>query len=216
MTDKRRASRGCTHEPYPCCGAEPGAYGRPKGTICRDCESLIADGMAARAAAATAQEAGQRQVFRWTSQKHGWPRFYGAGCQWPAGDGLDDALVDAFWQLVTLVADPAPADTPRDSPKYEMVARAWSKGKERQYLPWPMVLSEGGYGSWSFEQLVLLPANVQQALDTLHQAIKAALGGVYQEGKERGGSALLRLASGELSLQDFDDTLRPAESKKHR
>jgi hypothetical protein len=69
---------------------------------------------------------------------------------------------------------------------------------ERHYLPWQWVLSNPkrtGYSpSWQFETLVLMNPAARDAVDKLFAAINLALSAVYQEGKERGGSALMQLA----------------------
>lgn len=220
--EKRRASRGCTHDPWPCCGTEPGSYGRPKEGICKDCQALIEEGKAARQKAAVAKDAGELRVFNWTSVDYGWPRFYKADCQFPHTPDFHEQLGDAFFAVVNAVSQAAPADTPHQSPKYEMVARTYGDGgKERRYLPWPWVVSEKGHhDSWSFGIRVLMNPAVQQALDHLHKQISAALGGVYHEGKQRGASLLHGLVTGELSQADFDDGLlssaEQAEQRKAR
>lgn len=223
---KRRASAGNTHDPWPCCGTEAGSYGRQKNTICKDCADLITEGKAARAAATAAKEAGSLEIFGWTTADYGWPRFYGNDAQFPHrfevdGERVDvhERLGDAFWHLVNMISQPAPADTPHQSPKYEMRKRTWGgPTSERHYLPWPMVLSGPNRGSggsdWQFHQLILMNPAARDAVDKLHQAINLALGAVYQEGKERGGSALLSLAKGELSLGDFDDAIKPPAGRR--
>jgi hypothetical protein len=225
MSEKRRASAGNTHDPWPCCGSEAGTYGRRKNAICKACAALIEEGKAARAAATAAKDAGGLDVFGWSSADYGWPRFYGNDAQFPHrfevdGERVDvhDQLGDAFWHLVNTISQPAPADTPRHSPKYEMRKWSGSDKAERHHLPWPWVLSspkrQGYSPSWQFEILVLMNPAARDAVDKLFTAINLALSAVYQEGKERGGSALMQLARGELSLADFDDALKPAEKRR--
>ncbi len=225
--ERRRASAGNTHDPWPCCGTEAGRYGRPKGTICKDCGDLIAEGKAARAAATAAKEAGGLDVFGWTTADYGWPRFYGNDAQFPHGFEVDgervdvhDHLGDAFWHLVNTISQPAPADTPNHSPKYEMRKRTWGgPTAERHYLPWPMVLSEGkrsSTSSWQFHQLVLMNPAARDAVDKLHQAINLALEAVFQEGKRTGRSLLQGLATGDVKMADFDDALLTRQQRRER
>jgi hypothetical protein len=205
-----------TRDPYDCCGkAAEKSYGRQKGKICEECAGLITDGKVARATLAEQSLA----VYQWTSADYGWPRFYKTDVRFPhtlQHGNLHDELAKAFWALVNRVAVDAPADTPRHAPTYTMRKR-WSGGKEleRSYDPWPKVLSAEGTNrdSWSFEKLVLLSPATREALDLLHQTIGVALAGVYLQGKEEGGSVLHQLASGTLSLQDFDDALLTSEQR---
>jgi len=80
--ERRRASRGNTHDPFDCCGKEAPSYGRPKGTICRDCRALIDEGTAARKNIPQ-----DRRPFIWTKVSHGWPQFYGSGTGIPSDAG---------------------------------------------------------------------------------------------------------------------------------
>ena len=211
----RRLSPGMTRDPFDCCGKAPGDYGRRKGTICETCAGLIADGKVARAKLAESELA----VYRWTEAEHGWPRFYGSDCRFPHGEkDLHREMADAFWALVNRLAVDAPADTPHHAPTYTMRQNNWNRQLERSYDPWPTVVSDPGhsYDSWSFAKLVLLPPATRDALDRLHQTIKAALGGVYRHGKAEGTSVLFGLAEGTLSLQDFDDALLTADERKAR
>lgn len=213
--ERRRASAGNTHEPFDCCGKEAGAYGRPKGKICNDCWALIEEGKVARAKAAERAEAGLVAVYGWTTADYGWPRFYGADARFPHSSPADDELVAAFYGLVNALVQPAPADTPRHSPNYEMRTSSWDRTKkERHHHPWPMVLDEKG--EWQFSQLVLMNPAARDAVNRLHQAILAALGAVYNHGKTLGGSVLQQLACGELSMADFDESLLTAEQRAER
>jgi hypothetical protein len=203
-----------TREPYDCCGtAADEQHGRQKGKICEECAGLITDGRVARATLAETDLA----VYQWTSTDYGWPRFYGADAHFPSQGDLDDALAKAFWALVNRVAVDAPADTPHHAPTFTIKKR-WDGQMEKTYDPWPKVLSAGGTRreSWSWEKLVLLPPATRDTLDQLHQTIEAALAGVYQQGKGEGGAVLFQLASGTLSLQDFDEALLTSAERAER
>lgn len=197
MNAKRRAAAGNTHDPWPCCQAEVGIYGRPKGTICRDCRSLIDEGKAARNAIGP-----DLTPYTWTKVRHGWPRFYGSGARIPSQ--IHDVLGDSFFDLVQLITRPAPANTPWHPPGD--VNEGWPK-----VLSHEISRSDAWMPGWRC--LILADPKAVAVLDALHWAILAALEAVYAEGKERGGSALFGLASGELSLNDFDETLNPRKDR---
>lgn len=203
MTAPRyRARPGCTHEPWPCCGTEADMFGRPRGTICGACRHLIAEGVAARERAAAEGLA----VYRWTERSWSWPRFLGLG-------GLSterhDQLSEAFHQLAARLTRPAPADTPRDSPAMGPAYRD-HRGETRQDpVPWPRLVEpppgtpEYRQGSWDWGCLVLAEPATREALQALYAAIGGALRDAHAGGLDRGRSALLQLAAGELSLSDF-------------
>lgn len=195
---KSRASRGHTHDPWPCCGSDAGEYGRPKGGICLACTALIKEGRAARQRLADEGLA----VYKWTTAHYIDARF-------PGFDESHDRLTRAFFDLVNTITHPAPADTPRENPEKWRMGR-WSDGtRRREYEPWPWLVL--GKGEWSWHTLVLAKPSDVERLRTLHAAILSALDAMYHEGKHRGSSALLSLASGEVGLQEFEQaTLRKA------
>jgi hypothetical protein len=207
--ERRRAGRGNTHEPFECCGKEAGPYGRPKATLCQECADLIREGKAARA------RVPQDLVpYAWTSVDYGWPAFYGTGAA--LDSDVHRRLTTAFWTLVNAVTVPAPGDTPDLDPEH--LGEPDRRTGERRPLPWPRILSVKGHShdSWSWYRLILARPDVQAALDAVHQAILAALSAAWDKGKERGGSALHGLASGEISLTDFEDTLKPEAERRRR
>ena len=215
MSEKRRAARGYTHDAYDCCGAEPeSSYGRPKNRICDDCAALIAEGKASRAAKAAMTDA---EVRSWPERAYAWPRFYENGGARGLCTETHDRLAQAFWELVNVVTTEAPGDTPHESPVTEPHKR-WDGVMEERNLPWPHMLSTKGqsYDSWSFLKLRLVDPAVAAALDALHIAATLALNEAFQTGKERGGSVLLGLASGETSLSDFEQAMLPPEQRKRR
>jgi len=189
-----RASRGYTHDPWPCCGKDSGSKrGRPKQGICWDCKQLIADGQLWRNQQNAKPGLG---LFTWTSTNYGWPRFYGARCEWPNHghpESQRHVLENAFFALANLLVD---------TPGGDMLT-AW--GSPRSGERAPFLLSDRGHDSWSWSRTVMARKDVQAALDGLHQAIRDALGLVYLEGKERGSRLLVQLANGEKTLADFED-----------
>jgi len=191
---RRRASAGNTHEPFPCCGKEAGTYGRLKGTICLECRDLIREGAAARKALPASLD-----VYAWTAANYSWPAFYGTGANLP-GD-VHDRLKVAFWTLINKITTPAPANTP-----------SRPDGGE-----WPKFLTGGTGQHWDhcWRTLVLAEPSLRAAVDDTYQTIWAALAAAHHAGKKRGGSALFGLASGELSLSDFEEaTLPPREQRR--
>jgi hypothetical protein len=204
--ERRRASRGNTHEPFDCCGKEAGPYGRPKGTICRECRTLIEEGKAAR-------ERIDKGLapYVWTSTDYGWPQFYGTGADLPSD--VHKALALAFWTLANRITVPAPADTPTSSP---VLGEPDRRTGERRPLPWPRLLSVSGlsHDSWSWATFVLGNPDTVEALDNLHRGIRVALGAAYDRGRKLGGNALMRLAEGSLALDDFDATISGKDGRR--
>lgn len=202
---KRRAWRGHTHDPWPCCGKPPdGSSGRPKDGICRDCQQLIEEGKAARAATAAKKDL---VPFHWTERDYGFPGYYSSEYRFPNTGDHHDQLKAAMFNLVNAAATPAPGDTPRLSPNYTMRPSYMNPSKmERDYAAWPMVLTvKTDHNSWSWDKLVLMPEALRNAIDQMDQTVRAVLGAVFQEGKERGSSLLHQLASGEKTLADFEE-----------
>lgn len=213
--DKRRAAKGCTHEPYECCGKEPeSGYGRRKGQICGECRSLIEDGRRFR----SEKKQQELEVFGWTSRDYAFPGYYGDyDFGYENGRDVRDDLEKALFELVNVVAIDAPGDTPRQSPAYEM-RKYVGHGPQRHHLPWPYVLTvpPHNHDSWSWGRLVLINPAIRNAIDKLDQKIRAALTHAYNSGKQNGGSILRQLASGDMSLTDFEDGLVPREERERR
>lgn len=216
MEPKQRASRGNTHEPYDCCKKPPDSrWGRPKGSICRECTALIADGRAANERAQSQQAAGGQGVYQWTTQDYGWPRYYGIEARFDnsvSGNAAHERLARALYDLVNLASEPAPATTDRLSPKLgEPYRDTWGHGikakkTKRDQLPWPFFLSvkTDRSDAWTWHALVVASPALREAIDELDKAIRHALERVYAQGKQDGRNLLLGLASGEVSIVDFE------------
>ena len=204
MTEKRRCSPGYTHDPYPCCGTDGGPYGRQKNCICRDCSALIEEGKRARGLL----NAAAPEVRTWTERDWGFPGYYG-DWEWPhalhhGGLDLHHNLRAAIFKMVNAVVQPAPGDTPSSVPTK----------KSTDYTPWPNFLSQKENGTcYDWRILVTVDPSVRAAIDAVDQAIRAALGGVYLEGKERGSASLLQLATGEMSMTDFEEAIKPRKER---
>lgn len=206
--ERRRASRGNTHDPYECCGADAGPYGRRKGTICDACKQLIQDGKALRDQVARAKGDGALAVFTFHERDYAMVGYYGLGVPDVDRDGkrrdMQRELQAAMFALVHAVATPAPATTPSSQPS-----------KPSDYKPWPNVLSES-QRDCDWRTLVLLPPATRAAIDALDQAIRETLAATYLAGKAKGRSVLQGLASGDVSVADFDDALLTSEERAER
>lgn len=209
--EKRRAARGYTHDPYECCGASGGPYGRPKGRICDDCKKLIADGKAAREKAAAEREAGAMQPYRYHEARWAAPHYYGYGV--PKGDAeendldamgrpldLENALQAAIYELTHAVSEPAPATTP------PYAGEDWNE-------PWPHVIEGADRERHDWVTLILLKPTVRNALTKLDRVIRKVLPATYLAGKAEGRNVLYGLAKGEVSMDDFDDALLTSDQR---
>jgi hypothetical protein len=217
---QRRVPASYTRKPWPCCGSE--AWRRPADkVICPDCTQLMDEARAARAAiAAEIATPGGRVPYGWTSQRHGWPRYYDSRFHFTSTHDDDDPsrrLEAAFMALVGLLSTPAPADTPSESPRTSTRRRGFDGRVEAYRLPWDMVIDDGlerHRDKWSFTMLVLMDPAVRDALSALHASIKDALADTYTAGKERGSSVLQALAAGEASMADYNAALEPPTKRR--
>lgn len=199
----RRAGRGYTKEPWPCCGEKPGEYGRPKVGVCGECSKLIAEGKAARAKAEAERQAGEVQPYHYNERPYAAPGYYGLGI--PGIDYSTEERVDlmanlrdAQFELVHAVSLPATPTTPArpGNPK------AWKNTET-----WPHVFSvKCDKHDWAI--LVLMRPAVREAVDRFDQAARAAIAAAYANGKRDGHSLLMRLASGDMAMADFDRTIK--------
>lgn len=147
-------------------------------------------------------------MFVWTEKHYAWPKFYGSDADLPTD--VHERLSRAFFDLVNLVTVPAPAGTPQHSP--DPVDHPSWKGQTKD---WPFMLT-GRADQFEWRTLRLANPAVRDGLDQLHQAIKAALGVTYHNGRNSGASILHRLATGDLALTDFDEALLPADERVAR
>ena len=202
MANQHRASRGHTHDPYPCCDEPPESpYGRPKKGICEECRGLIEDGKLARASGANRKDA----VYRWTERSYAWAGYYGV---WefsrPDGGGFENTgsdLTEAMYALVNLLVKPPPEnwlEETGDDPIENLLETGIPIGSRRA----------------DFGRTVGMSPEVRQALDALNAAIRAVLADVYQTGREEGSNLLLKLAGGEVTTDDFNIRLQRKEREE--
>lgn len=181
MDGKPRLQRGHTRDPWPCCRRPANERsGRPKGTICDDCKSLIRIGRETRA---LQSDRGER-VYLWTTMPHWWPMYYGEYSFTTHGVGR--RLSDAMFHVVSAVC--------------RRTHGPWDEKNEGRFL-------ECGGPRARYEAPVAVSADPQlrERLDELDAAIRAALADCYAEGESRGRSIILQLAGGEMSLKDFNE-----------
>lgn len=216
-----RRSRGWAKGPCPGCGK---GEQHPSNSVCHECKELMADGKAFRL------ETERRlklttgpSVWHWSEASYGWPRYYGDyDFAHDKKRDIQDTLNNAMYALVNAASEPAPPGTPDRSPiiDKEQTERHKGKGWGKSYVPWPYLLSYGkknnNDNNWSFDCLVLMPAIVRDAIDALDQAIRAALTSAYLRGKQDGGSILLGLAKGNMTLDDYNDSLLTREERAER
>ena len=175
--------RGHTREPWPCCDkAVDQESGRPKDRICGECAELIRIG---KNTVERKTQAGE-ETYYWAEQAHWWPRYYG---QYEfTRHELDRKLADAMFHLVNLVT--TTVDT-----------RHWRKDDEQPVLDANNRPQEYEYGG---TVLVRADPATRDALNELDARIRECLTSAYEAGKAKGQRSLLQLASGELSLTDFE------------
>ena len=180
MEKRQRVLRGHTRDPWPCCNkpAEE-RWGRPKGTICDECKQLIATGKDAIRQRRERSEA----TFKWAERPHGWPQYYGPYNF--VGSGTRTRLGNAMFDLAEAVTTPVHAP--------------WNAEHEGNLLECKDTRSR--YDGTHF---VSADRETRERLNDLDAAIRNALADAYAAGEARGQRSLLQLASGEMSLSDFE------------
>ena len=194
---------------------DPYGWERKQGENCCDCEADRKAGRAAIAELAKIQGREGETLWSWVSADYAWPTYRAVRSH--AGFDTDaDALSDAVWQLVADLSRPAPDNAPIYSKRYEMHERNVSfdgpgRGKVRHYLRWPKLIGSdddwNGLGRFELDCIVLCRPSVRDRLIAVDDAIRVALNVAWEDGKALGGTVLRALASGEMSMDDFDETL---------
>ena len=190
MQERPRARRGNTHDPWPCCGEPPESdFGRPKEGICLECRELIEAG---KEAIARQQKAGAG-TYGWCERAHWWPRYY--------GDYLFDdhetgeKLSDAMYEVVQAVTERS------------------LRTEYRQYGNMFLDCQKTHVGYQGMSSRVTANPTVRAKLNELDKQIRAALTSTYNEGKARGQNVILGLASGQMSLRDFEKHLNDRKDR---
>ena len=180
MEKKQRVLRGHTRDPWPCCGsAADERWGRPKGTICDECKDLIRTGKDA----IQEKESRSEAIYKWATQPHWWPQYYG-----PYNfrqSGTRTALANAMFNLVETLTT--------------TVHTGWNADHEGYVLSCKDTRSK-----YDGSLFVSADRETREKLDELDAAIREALSEAYAEGTARGQRSLLQLAAGDMSLKDFE------------
>lgn len=180
----RRASRGCTRDPYPCCGAV--APQRPKSAgLCPECRGLIADGRRYREEAAQAAAA----VYRFRSVDYA--LFY-TSVAFESNDPLSRELQTAIFQMGQAIS--APYHGP--------------------YVPDPPpLLDSDSDNAWESRAVVQAKPSQRDALSALVEVVRRCLAEARASGIRRGRSLLLGLASGDMSTTAFDAAVEKVQRR---
>lgn len=174
----RRASPGYTTAPFPCCGAVVAHGQRPKETgLCGECAALIKEGRAARAAR---EAAATSAVYAFRKVAHGLSYTSVA----LAGDHARE-LQAAFWQMGQAIS------TPATNLDYTHVA--------------PRLLADDTKDVHQWSALVIARADQRDALSHLFSVVRACIAAAREDGKQQGRNLLHGLATGELSVSDFNE-----------
>lgn len=196
---KTRCARGHTADPYECCGKKPESrYGRPKGKLCDDCAALIKEGKLSRAS-----------LKGTTLTPH---RFWEVDYAYPyihtQARDHGRSIATAMYRLASALTTPAPADTPswKKAPDY---------AKRKSGDPWPSIVdAKKDDNDWSM--IVMFDPALRTLVNDLDATIRVALKAEYEEGKDDGRSVIRQLATGDMSLNDFDEALLSPEQQAER
>lgn len=156
---------------------------RKAGEVCGDCIALMKDGQAFRDFAAKPKD---RELVLITSLPYHYPYIAKGNHN---GSDANRKFSDAFTAVVKAVAE--------DPPKIGYEAREKSK---------PLVSATGtGDEPWRQDELAMLPKGLPPLLCALyHAAVNLALD-AYAQGHEDGEQLLTRLASGEVTVGQFNE-----------
>jgi len=193
-TDMRR----WTAKPCPGCGKTAnGRRFRPTDGVCRECLEAIAIGRAVREQDDAAIEngeaaSGQCNIHFRTGPIQGY-------------EGRD-AVERAICELAEAVGNPLVSVRIREQIQSDLSTRM--RGLYGYWTPKrvPMVgqsPTSGSYGDGEYFPTLRLPKGVIAAFQRLVEAVEEASGRIYHAGYVHGADALTKLASGEMTLDDF-------------
>lgn len=173
----------------PCagCGETP-MYGREKDKVCADCHRLIEEAKKAR-------ESASKQKGRFVQIPMHFPTYsarYQRSHYYESSDGVGNAL----GQVIRALA------TPSSAPRGDAVER----------------LFEGNEGSYSYQGDVYeVGKDAVKAIRLLHERLEAAVEGALRAGYDEGQNFLMSLASGEISVKEFNEsTIQNKDARKKR
>ncbi len=183
---------GLTSKPCPGCGEGAykdgvyrGAYYRHVDKVCPECQALIEEAKAARAA----QDARPNTARYWYHRTAHWnPYYHRTDDVGQAARALQEALVN----LVFAVGEP-------------------TTQAHRGEVPY--VLNRKPPSGPYYSEVILLPVAVRDAIAALDEAIVAGMESTYRTGHAEGSSLLRQLASGGVGLEEFNERALRAQGK---
>lgn len=179
----KRAKKGYTFDACHGCGQVPSHWeGRPKDKVCSNCQNTLK-----LATQFNTEQSNKNEIAKVgiPAQPH-WLPYIRSSTSRKAGK-LD--VRSEFWKLAILCSTPSLED-----PCFNGVQRL---------IPIP----PGDRPDWSpheAKDIRLMVSSVSAQFAVLYSAIMQQLNECYEDGKERGQSLLGQLASGDLSVNDFN------------
>ena len=211
---------GQTKKPCDGCGQAP-AWRRETGKVCSDCQHLLELGRKAqeelKAQANGKTGTSRAYIVPEPGRSHDWP-WFDAGRA--TGDWnkeprrlFQDAFSDLVYALGTEISN---AETPADTRDYDYRTGRY-KGKENPRLATRLVEKIKGYddrGSGSYHSNhILLEEKHAAALRQLYLAVAQIADDCKEDGKDQGHSLLVGLATGRLSVHEFNERTNAGDTK---
>lgn len=189
--ERRRAHRGYTYDPCHGCGAIPdnNSRGRPKGSVCTDCYTLLNEAKDRRkflAAQGKQKWFGHNRVTHWNPYFHV-GTYYGHNNE-PETRDLQQAFVDMIFAVAL------------DERGVHEGHGRYLTGLDGRVVD-ELVDHERREACYC---AVALTQQARDAISQLHSLIGRMLPAAYQAGEKHGRSVLFQLAAGEVSQSDFD------------
>jgi hypothetical protein len=182
---RRYTPRGSTWDPCPAC--KVGDRLRPRDGICSDCRRVLDNAKLRAAEAAEKPSEEQRRLYFLQERAYALPYLP------HQGSSDRDALARAFWALGQLLSEPSEAYSPPENEERKLPPDA--------YL-WPFEKHGRPY-EWRICRSMLPPH--RDALHELFSLVRGALERAYAEGFESGRNLLAQLASGSITMDQFND-----------
>lgn len=174
--------RGMTDKPCPGCGD---ASGRPTDKVCMACQTLISEAIAARKRQA---EQTVLRLYHTPGVPHEYPYLHGA----PSVEGRE--VNRLFDRMVHAVAEPS-------------ITTDWTELRDAYpERPTKLFVDRRRHSTQGYSYhlpVILLRPEAAEALDQLHLALQVAFVAARTENVQYGASLLVRLGTGELSMDEF-------------
>lgn len=203
-----------TRKPCPGCG-EIDRY-RPATEVCESCRELMDAGREFHERLRAEAETGERRAYGVApvTRDHDWPRIF-------AGGGFSNdparAFARAFSRLVRLIGEEIPTKlVPQD--KHDVINGRWEMTHKAERAARRLVpaLAQSDAGRGSLSECVLLLPEVARALSDLYASANAIAVRSQRDGEERGYSILTGLATGRLSVGEFNEATHQADKHGRR